>query len=181
MKIMFASDIHGSFAATKKIKAAYESERAEKLVLLGDILYHGPRNPLPDEYAPQSVAELFNSMKNELFCVRGNCDSEVDQMVLDFPIGADYALMYADNLTMLLTHGHLFDESKLPPIKSGDIIISGHTHVPRAEKKNGIVFLNPGSAALPKQNFEKSYMILDDGCFTIKTFDNKTIFDLNLA
>lgn len=177
MKIMFASDIHGSYDAAKKIKNAYESEGAQKLVLLGDLLYHGPRNPFPDEYAPQKVSELLNSIKSELLSVRGNCDSEVDQMVLDFPIVADYALLCVDDITMFLTHGHLFDENNLPPVKSGDVIISGHTHVPRAVKNGEIVFLNPGSAALPKENFEKSYMIYNDKTFVIKDFDGKTIFE----
>ncbi len=175
MKIMFASDIHGSFAAAKKIKNAYENEGAQKLVLLGDLLYHGPRNPFPDEYAPQQVSELLNSIKNELLCVRGNCDSEVDQMVLDFPIAADYALLHTDGITMFLTHGHLFDENNLPPVNVGDVIISGHTHVPRAVENGGIIFLNPGSAALPKENFEKSYMIYENKKFTVKDFDGNVI------
>ena len=177
MKIMFASDIHGSYDAAKKIKNAYEAERADKLVLLGDLLYHGPRNPFPAEYNPQKVFELLNTVKNELLCVRGNCDSEVDQMVLEFPIRADYALLECDSITMFLTHGHLFDENNTPPVKDGDVIISGHTHIPLAHKKDGIVFLNPGSAALPKENYEKSYMIYENRKFIIKTFDGIKLFE----
>lgn len=177
MKLMFASDIHGSYAAAKKIKSAYESEKAEKLVLLGDLLYHGPRNPLPDEYAPQKVFELLNEMKDELLCVRGNCDSEVDQMVCQFSMMADYALINNDGSTMLITHGHIFGTSNPAPVKKGDIIISGHTHVPKAEVENGNVFLNPGSAALPKENFAKSYMVYENNKFTIKDFDGNIIME----
>mgnify|MGYP002565036312 FL=1 len=180
MKIMFASDIHGSYSAAQKIADTYEKEGAHKLVLLGDLLYHGPRNPLSKKYNPQSVAELLNAYKNDILCVRGNCDSEVDQMLIDFPIMSDYALISADGIDMFLTHGHLYNEQHLPPLKNGSALISGHTHVPRAVKKGSYMFLNPGSASLPKENFKKSYMIYENGVFVIKDFKNNIIFSLTV-
>lgn len=180
MKIMFASDIHGSLYAAEKIAGAYEREGAQRLVLLGDLLYHGPRNPLPEKHNPQGVAKILNEMKNNILCVRGNCDSEVDQMVLEFPIMAPYALLEVDGHTMFLTHGHIYNEESMPAIKSGDILISGHTHVPRIKNDNEHLFLNPGSAALPKNDFERSYMIYEDGRFVISDFDGRTIFEYSL-
>ena len=180
MKIMFASDIHGSYSSAQKIADAYEKEGAARLILLGDLLYHGPRNPLPKKYNPQAVAALLNAYKNDILCVRGNCDSEVDQMLLDFPIMADYSLLSADGLDMFLTHGHLYNEQQLPPLKNGSIFISGHTHVPRAVKNGNYVFLNPGSASLPKEDFKKSYMIYENATFVIKDFKNRTIFSLTV-
>jgi len=179
MKIMFASDIHGSAAAAKKIADTYNRERADRLVLLGDILYHGPRNPLPEEYNPQEVTNIFNSLKQNILCVRGNCDSEVDQMLLEFPIMAPYALLNADGHTMFLTHGHLYNEDQMPPIQNGDIFINGHTHVPCAFSKNDNIFLNPGSASLPKNDFAPSYMIYENGNFTICSFKAEHMFEIS--
>ena len=179
MKIMFASDIHGSSARAQKIADTYAREGADRLVLLGDILYHGPRNPLPEEYNPQKVAQILNLLKQDILCVRGNCDSEVDQMLLDFPIMAPYALLEADGHTMFLTHGHLYNEEQLPPIKEGDIFINGHTHVPCAVQKNKNIFLNPGSVSLPKNDFEPSYMIYENDVFTIYSFDGQRIFEIS--
>lgn len=119
MKLMFASDIHGSYYYAQKTVEAYREEKAEKLILLGDILYHGPRNDLPKDYAPKKVIELLNGIKNEILCVRGNCDTEVDQMVLEFPVLADYAVIFVDGKTLYLTHGHKYNPNNLPPIKNG--------------------------------------------------------------
>ncbi|MBE7027240.1 MAG: phosphodiesterase [Ruminococcaceae bacterium] len=179
MKIMFASDIHGSTAAAKKIANKYKFEGADRLVLLGDILYHGPRNPLPEDYNPQEVANILNSLKQNILCVRGNCDSEVDQMLLQFPIMAPYVLLNADGHTMFLTHGHLYNEDQMPPIQKGDIFINGHTHVPCAILKNDNIFLNPGSASLPKNDFAPSYMLYENGSFTICSFDAERIFEIS--
>lgn len=175
MKIMFASDLHGSCAAAENITEKYVSEKAEKLVLLGDLLNHGPRNPFPDKYDPQTVSGILNSYKNEIICVRGNCDSEVDQMLFDFPIMSDFALLYADGMEMFITHGHLFNEQKLPPLKKGSVLIHGHTHIPCINIHENYVYINPGSAALPHGGFEKSYMVFDNGKFSIKDFCGKII------
>ena len=147
MKLMFASDIHGSASAMEAILRQYKLEGAARLVLLGDLLYHGPRN--------------------ELLCVRGNCDAEVDQMVLEFPIQADYALFDLDGTTAFVTHGHLFNTACLPPHKEGDLLIHGHTHVLTVQEKDGMTYINPGSAALPKENNPKSYMVYEKGVFEI--------------
>lgn len=171
MKYMFASDIHGSAFYCREMIRAYEREGADRLILLGDLLYHGPRNDLPREYAPKEVIVLLNEMKNEILAVRGNCEAEVDQMVLDFPVMADYALLYLEGRTFFATHGHLYDEDHLPPLKEGDIFIQGHTHVFKAEKRDGHILLNPGSVAIPKEGRPSTYGILEGGVFTIRDFD----------
>jgi hypothetical protein len=168
MKIMFASDIHGSEYYAKKMVEAYKEEKAEKLVLLGDLLYHGPRNDLPRDYAPKKVIELLNGIKDELLCVRGNCDGEVDQMVLDFPIMADYAIMYLDGKMVYITHGHIFNDENLPKLKKGDILMNGHTHLHAIENRGDYTYLNPGSVSIPKGGNKNSYMIYENGEFTIK-------------
>ena len=176
MKIMFASDIHGDIACARRMIEVYEREGAERLCLLGDLLYHGPRNDLPENYAPKEVIALLNGRRNELLCVRGNCDTEVDQMVLEFPILADYATLFVDGITMLLTHGHNYNTEKQPPMKAGDILICGHTHVLKIEEfGDENVYINPGSVTLPKENNPCSYMIYEDRAFRIKTLDNGEI------
>lgn len=175
MKLLFASDIHGSRSAMEAVLRQYETEGADRLVLLGDLLYHGPRNDLPDQYDPKGVIALLNAHKNDLLCVRGNCDAEVDQMVLSFPIRADYALFDLDGTTAFITHGHLFHLDCLPPHKPGDLLIHGHTHVLTVQEKDGMTYINPGSAALPKEGNPKSYMIYEQGVFTIKTLDGAPI------
>lgn len=175
MKLMFASDIHGSRSATEAILRQYKLEGASRLVLLGDLLYHGPRNDLPDAYDPKAVTALLNGVREELLCVRGNCEAEVDQMVLDFPVMADYALFDLDGVTAFVTHGHLFNLDNLPPHKDGELLIHGHTHVLTVQHKDGMTYINPGSAALPKENNPKSYMVYENGVFDIKTLKGKTI------
>ena len=175
MKLMFASDLHGSRSATEAVLRQYTLEKADRLVLLGDLLYHGPRNDLPDAYDPKAVTALLNGAKDDLLCVRGNCDAEVDQMVLEFPIMADYALFDLDGTTAFVTHGHLFHLDDLPPHKDGDLLIHGHTHLLTVEKADGMTYINPGSAALPKDGNPKSYMVYEQGVFTIKTLDGEPI------
>lgn len=170
MRYMIASDIHGSERYCTELLKAYESEGAERLLLLGDILYHGPRNDLPDGYAPKRVAELLNSRRGEVLCVRGNCDSEVDQMMLEFPIMAEYALLEWCGRTLFMTHGHHFSDAALPPLCRGDVLLFGHTHVPTCTEKDGIYCLNPGSVSIPKGGSERGYLIFDDGTFTRKAF-----------
>ena len=178
MKLMFASDIHGSRSACEAVLAAYKAEGAERLVLLGDLLYHGPRNDLPEEYDTKKVVKLlsvFADFDTPIVAVRGNCDAEVDQMVLQFPIMADYALFDLDGRTAFITHGHLFNLDQLPPHKPGDLLIHGHTHVLTVQEKDGMTYINPGSAALPKEDHPKSYMIYENGTFTIKTLTGDVI------
>lgn len=172
MKLMFASDIHGSALYCEKMLEAYKREGAEKLCLLGDILYHGPRNDLPDGHAPKKVIAMLNAVKNELLCVRGNCDAEVDQMVLEFPVLADYAVLFVDGRTFFLSHGHHHNPEALPPLKNGDVLINGHTHVLKAFERNGIHCLNDGSVSLPKENNPRSYMVYENGVFMVKRLEN---------
>ncbi len=171
MKLMIASDIHGSASYCSKMIEAFLREQADRLLILGDILYHGPRNDLPDEYDPKRVIALLNPLKKAILCVRGNCDSEVDQMVLEFPILSDYAFLQLDDTSIFATHGHLYDFDKLPPVKSGDYVIMGHTHVPANVDFGNFTYLNPGSIAIPKENSPHSYMIYENGVFTWKDLD----------
>jgi putative phosphoesterase len=151
MKCLIASDIHGSARAAEKIVDLYRNLKPDHLILLGDLLYHGPRNPLPDGHGPQRAVELLNSCKDAVIAVRGNCDAEIDRELLEFPCSGDYALLADGGRTFFLTHGHLYRENNLPVrLKPGDIFLSGHTHVWRLEERNGIVYCNPGSVALPK-------------------------------
>ena len=166
-RIMIASDIHGDAQTTELLLRRYSESGAEKLVLLGDILYHGPRNDLPAGYAPKAVIELLSRFKNEIICVRGNCDTEVDQMVLPFPVLADYAYLYLDGVRIFATHGHNYNKDKLPPICSGDVLLHGHTHVPVGESfGDGFYYVNPGSVSIPKENSPKSYVIYENGVFS---------------
>ena len=180
MKYMIASDIHGSALYCGKMLRAYEREQADRLMLLGDILYHGPRNDLPEEYSPKEVAAMLNGSREKLLCIRGNCDAEVDQMVLQFPILADYALISECGRTYYLSHGHIYNENNLPPIQEGDILIHGHTHVLKAEQKEGYVLLNPGSVSIPKEGNPPTYAIFEDGVFTIKDFEGNIVKSIEL-
>ncbi len=175
MKLIFGSDIHGSLSAAENISRVFAEEKADKLILCGDLLYHGPRNDLPVDYAPKKVIEILNSLSDKIIAVRGNCDGEVDQMVLDFPIGADYSLVYADGIRMYITHGHVYSPEKPMKLSENDVLISGHTHVLKALKLGEFYHINPGSAALPKENNPKSYAVYENGIFEIKTFDNEVI------
>ena len=181
MKYMFASDVHGSAFYCRKMLEAYREEGAERLVLLGDLLYHGPRNDLPKEYAPKEVIAMLNEMKNEIYAVRGNCEAEVDQMVLNFPVMADYCILAIDGLTFYATHGHVYNENNLPPFREGDILIHGHTHVLKAEQREGYILLNPGSVSIPKEGNPPTYAVLEDKVFTIKDFDGNIIKEMRLA
>lgn len=180
MKYMFASDVHGSAYYCQKMLESFEQEGADRLVLLGDLLYHGPRNDLPKDYAPKRVIAMLNEHKHEIISVRGNCDAEVDQMVLEFPIMADYGVLIEEGRIFYLSHGHIYQEENLPPLQEGDVFVYGHTHVLRAEKKDGQVFLNPGSVSIPKEGNIPSYGILENDKFTIKGFDGTIIKELEI-
>ena len=162
MKYLIASDIHGSDYWCRELLAAWDREEADRLILLGDILYHGPRNALPKEYDPAMVAAQLNARSKRILCVRGNCDSEVDQAVLTFPILAEYALLDLGDRLLFITHGDHYNADALPPLHAGDVLIHGHTHVPTCEEKNGVAVLNPGSVAIPKGDSDFGYMLLEN-------------------
>ena len=171
MKLMIASDIHGSALYCEKMLERYKAEQPDKLILLGDILYHGPRNDLPDGYRPKKVISMLNEIKHDILCVRGNCDCEVDQMVLEFPILADYRLLYRYDRMIYITHGHVHNLSNMPMIGEKDILLHGHTHVPSLQTGDKCIYLNPGSVSIPKENSPHSYMIMDDEGIHLKDLD----------
>lgn len=168
MKLFIASDIHGSAYWCNKMLEAYKNENADRMLLLGDILYHGPRNDLPNDYAPKKVIEMLSDLKNEILCVRGNCDTEVDQMVLPFPILSDYALISEGGVDIYATHGHKFGRDNPPPLKNGDILLCGHTHVAADELTEKFRYINPGSVSIPKEDTGNGYIIFENGFFTRK-------------
>ena len=171
MKLMIASDIHGSEFYCRKLLEAFQKEQADRLLLLGDLLYHGPRNDLPTEYAPKKVIALLNGIRDRIFCVRGNCDTEVDQMVLDFPIMAEYCILPVGKHVIFATHGHKFNEMELPPLCKGDILLNGHTHVPACTAHEDYLYMNPGSVSIPKNESWHGYMILEETRFLWKDFN----------
>lgn len=177
-KIIIASDIHGSAYWCKELLSAFEQEGADKLILLGDLLYHGPRNDFPDDYSPRTVFDMLNAVKDKILCVRGNCDSEVDQMVLAFPIMADYALTEVNGKTLFLTHGHLFNADMPPSLQAGDLLLNGHFHTPyHSEMENGAIYANCGSVSLPKDDTPHSYILIEDGTMYWKDLETGGIFD----
>ena len=181
MKWMIASDLHGSAVYCRRMIEAFEREGADRLFLLGDLLYHGPRNDLPEGYAPKEVMPLLNGMKPKLLCVRGNCDAEVDQMVLDFPILADYAVLPVGQRLVYATHGHVHNLKNLPPLAPGDILLHGHTHIPAwTEFGEENLYLNPGSLSIPKDGSAHSYMTLEGETFCWKTLEGETYHELSL-
>ena len=181
MKYLIASDIHGSAYWTERLCAAIESEQPDRIVLLGDLLYHGPRNDLPPDYAPKEVIALLNARKNQIFCVRGNCDTEVDQMVLEFPVLADYAVLPVGQRLIYATHGHIYHVKNLPPLAPGDVLLHGHTHIPAwTEFGEGNLYLNPGSVSIPKEGSAHSYMTLEGETFLWKTLEGEVYRELEL-
>lgn len=173
MKWFIASDIHGSAFYCRKLLEAFKIEEADRILLLGDILYHGPRNDLPKEYNPKEVIAMLNPLKDTILCVRGNCEAEVDQMVLDFPVLADYALIPTDKNLIFVTHGHNRNNTNLPAIKPGDILLHGHTHIPACEEHPTHIYINPGSVSIPKENSPHSYMIFENNTFIWKHLDGE--------
>lgn len=173
MRLMIASDIHGSAYYCGKLMEAYEREQADRLLLLGDLLYHGPRNDLPREYDPKAVIRMLNERKEDILCVRGNCDTDVDQMVLDFPIMAEYAIFAVNDRTIFATHGHKFNRENVPMLKKGDILLNGHFHVPACEDMGHYIYMNPGSVSIPKENSENSYMVVDGNDYLWKNLEGE--------
>ena len=161
--------------------AAFERENADYLVICGDYLNHGPRNPIPEGYDPQQLARLLNTRKTKILAVRGNCDSEVDQMLLEFPCMGDSLIFFTGTRRCFVTHGHIFSEDKLPPLSAGDIFISGHTHIQVLKEEKGLVFLNPGSPSIPKGNSFAGYAIIENDRVCLKRIDGTEISGLNLT
>ncbi|MBE6699793.1 MAG: phosphodiesterase [Ruminococcaceae bacterium] len=180
MKWMIASDIHGSAYYCRELLAAAQREGVGKLLLLGDVLYHGPRNDLPRDYAPKEVIAMLNGIKEKLLCVRGNCDTEVDQMVLEFPILADYAILCVGERVIYATHGHVYNEKKLPPLGQGDILLHGHTHVPKCVEHESYLYINPGSVSIPKEDSPHGYLILENQQLTWKSLDGVPYMEYSL-
>lgn len=181
MKYLVVSDIHGALSGAQAILNAKEHHHIDNILCLGDILYHGPRNDLPEDYAPKKVIEIMNSLKDNIISVRGNCEAEVDQMVLEFPCMADYNAFYMNERKIFLTHGHIYSPNNLPTLREGDIFLSGHTHIPTTDNKNGIYLLNPGSISLPKQNHPRTYAVLSDTDFTIYTLDHNVYMHIDFT
>ncbi|MBE6701519.1 MAG: phosphodiesterase [Ruminococcaceae bacterium] len=180
MKYVIASDIHGSSFWCERLVESFKKQKADKLILLGDILYHGPRNELPEEYSPKKVIELLNSLEGKVISVRGNCDSEVDEMVLNFPIMSDFSFIMAKEHTVFLTHGHIYNENNLPPLSNGDVLVHGHTHVPICERKENYTIINPGSVAIPKENSHHGYIVFDGDEFVLFDFDENVIDSIKI-
>lgn len=180
MKWLIASDIHGSAQWCRRLLEAWDKEQAGRLLLLGDVLYHGPRNDLPDQYAPKEVIAMLNARRERILCVRGNCEAEVDQMVLEFPVLADYAVLWEGSRLIYCTHGHVYNTGKLPPLQAGDVLLHGHTHIPAWEDHGTFHYLNPGSVAIPKEGSWHGYMTLENGRFLWKDFDGAIRHELTL-
>ena len=176
MRIVFMSDIHGVPSALEAALAAADALGYDRLALLGDLLYHGPRNGVPDFYDPVKVARMLNARKDSIVAVRGNCDAEVDQMMFEFPMMADYSVVDAGAERFFLTHGHRWNEYNLPPLGMGTVLVHGHTHVPACEKRDGVTYLNPGSLSIPKENSPHSYMTLENGLFLWKELESGEVY-----
>ena len=177
MKFLIVSDIHGDAECCRALLVAAQREGAEKILILGDVLYHGPRNDLPAGYAPKKVIEMLNAISDMIVCVRGNCEAEVDQMVLSFPCMADMAKIYDEDkgIEIYMSHGHIYNPDKLPVMPEGSLFLYGHTHLLSIEKRGSITCLNPGSVSIPKGGNPKSYAVYDSGKLTIKTFEGDVL------
>lgn len=175
LPLFIASDLHGSAVYTEQMLSAFHREKADRMLLLGDILYHGPRNDLPEGYAPKKVFAMLNACRDQILCVRGNCDTEVDQMVLDFPVLSDYALVVRGGVTLYATHGHVYHPDHMPPMRKGEVLLYGHTHVPDFGEKEGIFYANPGSVSIPKNGSSRGYMLLSGRTLIWKTLDGTIV------
>lgn len=179
MKLLIASDIHGSAQYCKQLLEAYRQEKAERLVLLGDVLYHGPRNDLPQGYEPKKVITMLNAIVGEIICVNGNCDAEVDQMVLDFILQPGYTELEDSKRTLYFTHGHHLDDAP-PPARVGDVVFYGHTHVPAFFSRDGVVYINPGSVSIPKEGSQRGYIIYENSKVAFKNLEGETFAEYEI-
>ena len=179
MKLMFISDIHGSYTSTKRVIEIFEEEHADKLIILGDSLYHGPRNDLPEGHNPKKVVTLLNEYKDKIIAVRGNCDAEVDQMVLEFDVMSTYTKLYIEDRCLFLTHGHHYDPEHLPYLNKGDVFVYGHYHIPVLREENGINIVNPNSISLPKQG-EKGYAMYENSKISLYNLEKKLLKEKKL-
>ncbi len=180
MKFLIASDIHGSAYYCERLIEAHRREGADRLILLGDILYHGPRNDLPQGYAPKKVAAMLNEHKDVILAVRGNCEAEVDSMMLDFSVMAEYSVIPVGDRLIYATHGHHYGENSPPPHKKGDVLLTGHTHIPACTEHETYLYVNPGSVAIPKEGSAHGYVTLDGSRFEWKTLDGETYMKYEL-
>ena len=169
MKRLIASDVHGSARFCSMLAERIAEENPDTVLLLGDLLYHGPRNALPEQYDPMAVADTLNGFKQHIIAVRGNCEAEVDQMVLNFPVLSESCILYIDGQTIYATHGHINSPANPPKLHKGDILLTGHTHIPAWEEYDNFLYLNPGSVSIPKEGSEHGYMIYEDKTFLWKT------------
>lgn len=182
MRILIASDLHGSLPATERVLKAYNDLNAEHLLLLGDLLNHGPRNSIPEGYDPATVADKLNAMADKIIAVRGNCDSDVDQMLLKFPMMSDFSwLMLESGIRLFLTHGHLYHQDMLPPLTVGDVLVHGHTHIPVAEPVDDLYIFNPGSPTFPKAESVPSFGLYENNALKVMDFNYQVIKELNLG
>lgn len=174
MKLFIASDIHGSAYYADIMLSEFEASGADKLVLLGDILYHGPRNDLPADYSPKRVAQMLNKYADRIISVRGNCEAEVDSLMLDFPVTSDYGVIFDGKTTLYLSHGH----RAVPRMTEGSLYFTGHTHIPHDYTENGVRFINPGSVSIPKNNTPHSIIIYEDGNITRYDIVSKAVYTI---
>lgn len=176
MLLVIASDLHGSALYGRKLLDAFVREKAERLLLLGDILYHGPRNDLPDGYAPKELAALLNAQRGRILAVRGNCDADVDQFLIKFPIMADFSEILTENARFFVTHGHLWNAANVPPVQQGTILAHGHTHIPEIRPlPEGVTLFNPGSISLPKRNFPPTFGFFDGENLSVRRLEDGAV------
>lgn len=172
MKYLVVSDIHGSLFYANKILELINNEKVDKVILLGDLYYHGPRNPLPIEYNPKEVCNLLNSIKDKIICIKGNCDAEVDEMISEFEFNKNI-LLDINNKKFMFTHGHKYNiENKVDNI---DVLIYGHFHTGFIKKEDGVIYVNAGSITLPKNGTKNSYLVIDENYIYLKDLENNII------
>ena len=177
MKWFIASDLHGSALYTRQLMDAWEREKADRMLLLGDVLYHGPRNDLPDGYAPKEVIAMLNGIGDKVLSIRGNCEAEVDQAVLSFPALAEYVILCEGGLSIFATHGHRYNRTNPLPMAKGAILLCGHTHIPAWDRLEDFAYLNPGSVSIPKNGSWRGYMTLQGRTFRWKTLDGEVMHE----
>lgn len=175
MKYLIFSDIHGSATRTQEIVDIFQKEMCDRMIILGDVLYHGPRNPLPEGHNPKEVVTLLNAHKDKIICVRGNCEAEVDQMVLEFPCLGEYTIVVDEGVRLFATHGHHYNPEHLPSLTKGDIFLYGHTHLWEVREREGIVICNPGSISLPKEGRPATYAIYEKGSLSVYTLSGECL------